>query len=127
MPRVTTGSLDGVRSPVAGAVEYTPLLDPPVPLVEGVADVELLDVEELAPVPREGVVLCEEVVVLVRCRAAGARVVTARCSAGGARPPAADSGSEESPMCWLVSCAVAHVIAAVNTRPSNAATSHSAP
>ncbi len=44
----------------------------------------------------------------------------------GARLCPAEIGSEEIPMCWLVSWLVAHVIPAVSTMPSSAATPHSA-
>ncbi len=45
----------------------------------------------------------------------------------GASPPAADSGAEESPMCWLASRLDDHASAAVQTIPSSAATDHSSP
>lgn len=49
------------------------------------------------------------------------------CSADwGARRAPAESGSEEIPMCWLVSLLVAHVMPAVSTMPSSAASVHSA-
>jgi hypothetical protein len=38
------------------------------------------------------------------------------------RPP--EIGSEERPMCWLVSWLVAHVMPAVSTSPSSAASAH---
>lgn len=47
-------------------------------------------------------------------------VVVIRGAVAGARLAPAEIGSEESPMCWLVSRLVAHVIAAVRTIPSSA-------
>jgi hypothetical protein len=43
----------------------------------------------------------------------------------GASRPAPDSGSEESPMRWLVSWLVAQVMPAVRTMPDSAASSQS--
>ncbi len=45
-------------------------------------------------------------------------------STEGARLRAAVSGSEASPMCWLVSWLVAHVMPAVEMMPSAAASDH---
>jgi len=110
--------------------------------------VELLVLEELEPPAVElGTVVgagatCETVdslcvaafelldVVLWRAGADRFRVVVPRaagCSvAAGARLRTAEIGSEESPMCWLVSWLVAHVMPAVSTSPSSAASAHRA-
>jgi hypothetical protein len=94
---------------------------------------------ELAPVPAPappsvelgasgaelGVAVPDPVEVLAgRLRAGGrGRVwrVVVRSGTVGANPRPAEIGSEESPMCWLVSWLVAHVMPAVSTSPSSAA------
>ena len=58
------------------------------------------------------------------------RVVVRRGALGsvtaGARRRPPEIGSEESPMCWLVSWLVAHVMPAVSTIPSSAASAQRA-
>jgi len=78
-----------------------------------------------------GVAVFEPVdVVLWRAGADRFRVVVRRCALGsvtaGARRRPPEIGSEERPMCWLVSWLVAHVIPAVSTSPSSAASAHRA-
>jgi hypothetical protein len=79
-----------------------------------------LGVADFAPVD---VVLCragaDRLRVVVRRDVLGSATVGARL-----RPP--EIGSEESPMCWLVSWLVAHVMPAVSTSPSSAASAHRA-
>ncbi len=50
------------------------------------------------------------------------RLRVRRVGTGGASRLPAEIGSEDSPMCWLVSWLVAHVMPAVNAMPSSAAT-----
>jgi hypothetical protein len=110
--------------------------------------VELLVLEELEPpavvlgtvvgagvtcemVGSLGVAALEPVdVVLLRAGVDRFRVVVPRaavCSVtDGARRRPAEIGSEESPMCWLVSWLVAHVMPAVSTSPSSAASAQKA-
>jgi hypothetical protein len=114
------------------------------------APVELLVLEELEPPPVElgtvvelgAGVICETAgslgvadfalvdVVLWRVGADRLRVVVRRGTLGsvtaGARRRPPESGSEESPMCWLVSWLVAHVMPAVSISPSSAASTHRA-
>ncbi len=49
------------------------------------------------------------------------RVCSGRVVTGGASRLPAETGSEERPMCWLVSWPVAHVMPAVSAMPSSAA------
>lgn len=60
--------------------------------------------------------------VVVECVLTGAvdRAFGASSTALGARPLETETGSEEIPMCWLVSWLVAHVMHAVSTIPSSA-------
>lgn len=78
-----------------------------------------------------GVAVFEPVdVVLWRAGADRFRVVVWRCALGsvtaGARRRPPEIGSEERPMCWLVSWLVAHVMPAVSTSPSSAASAQRA-
>jgi hypothetical protein len=60
-----------------------------------------------------------------RLRVVLRRVVLCSVTAGARRRPA-EMGSEESPMCWLVSWLVAHVMPAVSKSPSSAASAQKA-
>jgi hypothetical protein len=119
-------------------------------VVVRLALVELLVLEELEPPPAElgtvvelgAGVICETVgslgvadlapvdVVLRRVGADRLRVGVRRVALGsvtaGARRRPPEIGSEESPMCWLVSWLVAHVMPAVSISPSSAASTHRA-
>jgi hypothetical protein len=102
-------------------VELGGLEPPPVELgVVSCGTLASLGVAEPAPVE----------VVLRRAGADRLRVVVCRdvpCSVtAGARLRPPEIGSEESPMCWLVSWLVAHVMPAVSTSPSSAASAHRA-
>lgn len=77
-----------------------------------------------------GVATVEPVDVLVGLGVDRFCVVVPRGVAGsvtaGARRPPPEIGSEERPMCWLVSWLVAHVMPAVSTSPSSAASAQRA-
>jgi len=61
-----------------------------------------------------------------RCRLGWERVRVGVLATGGASRLPAASGSEERPMCWLVSWLVAQVIPAASAMPSSAASAHRA-
>ncbi len=53
-------------------------------------------------------------------RCFGAARLVGILARGGASPDATDSGSEDSPMCWLASRVADHATPALNAIPSNA-------
>ncbi len=150
VPALPTGAVASPTDVPASWLALSPLSSREEPRrlreVVRLAD-ELLVLGELEPRPVELVV---EAAVGVTCETVGSlgaapvelldvlvgwgvdrfRVVVRRCVAGsvtaGARRCPPEIGSEERPMCWLVSWLVAHVMPAVSTSPSSAASAQRA-
>lgn len=145
---------EGLCRPAGVPASRLPPLSPPLSsrvepvrrrVVVRLALVELLVLEELGElgtvVELGAGAICETVgslgatfepvdVVLRRLGADRLRVVVRRGAlrsvTAGARRRPPEIGSEESPMCWLVSWLVAHVMPAVSISPSSAASTHRA-